>query len=156
MFLPFCSTKGSLQKKLQAWGVQRACSVMESYRCCCLPQVALYKYIVNVEGNCAALRLKQLLAGPSAVFFVQSDEIEWFYPLLTPYVHYIPVSFSQAGVTQYQEVSCCYFCNACTLTSYTASPSLHLQNGSNAIFFQLGLWKGSRCVPARVLILRCS
>ena len=58
----------------------------------------MYKYIVNVEGNCAALRLKQLLAGPSAVFFVQSDEIEWFYRLLTPYVHYIPVSFSRAGV----------------------------------------------------------
>ena len=68
--------------------------------CCWLPQVTLYKYIVNVEGNCAALRLKQLLAGPSAVFFVQSDEIEWFYPLLKPFVHYIPVSFSWAGETQ--------------------------------------------------------
>ncbi len=63
-------------------------------------QVAMYKYIVNVEGNCAALRLKQLLAGPSAVFFVQSDEIEWFYPLLKPFVHYVPVSFSWAGVIQ--------------------------------------------------------
>ena len=62
-------------------------------------QVALYKYIVNVEGNCAALRLKHLLAGPSAVFFVQTDEIEWFYPLLKPFVHYIPVSFSWAGET---------------------------------------------------------
>lgn len=62
-------------------------------------QVALYKYIVNVEGNCAALRLKQLLAGPSAVFFVQTDEIEWFYPLLKPFVHFIPVSFSWAGET---------------------------------------------------------
>ena len=64
-------------------------------------QVALFKYIVNVEGNCAALRLKHLLAGPSAVFFVQSDEIEWFYPLLKPYVHYIPVSFSWPGETHH-------------------------------------------------------
>ncbi len=99
---------------------------MKTYRCCCLPQVALYKYIVNVEGNCAALRLKQLLAGPSAVFFVQSDEIEWFYPLLTPYVHYIPVSFSQAGVTQCLGVSCCSSCNACTLDGariYSPAPS---------------------------------
>ena len=68
--------------------------------CCWLPQVTLYKYIVNVEGNCAALRLKQLLAGPSAVFFVQSDEIEWFYPLLKPFIHYIPVSFRWAGEAQ--------------------------------------------------------
>ena len=60
-------------------------------------QVAQYKYIVNVEGNCAALRLKHLLAGPSAVLFVQSDEIEWFYPLLKPFVHYIPVSLSRRG-----------------------------------------------------------
>ena len=53
--------------------------------------------MVNVEGNCAALRLKSLLAGPSAVFFVQSDEIEWFYPLLKPFVHYIPVKFTREG-----------------------------------------------------------
>ena len=56
-----------------------------------------FKYIVNVEGNCAALRMKHLLAGPSVVFFVQSDEMEWYYPLLKPYVHYIPVSFSRTG-----------------------------------------------------------
>ena len=53
--------------------------------------------MVNVEGNCAALRLKYLLAGPSAVFFVQSDEIEWFYPLLKPFVHYIPVKYRRTG-----------------------------------------------------------
>ena len=56
-------------------------------------QVARFKYVVNVEGNCAALRLKRLLASPSAVLFVQSDEAEWYYPLLKPWVHYIPVGF---------------------------------------------------------------
>lgn len=56
-------------------------------------QVARFKYLVNVEGNCAALRLKRLLASPSAVLFVQSDETEWYYPLLKPWVHYIPVGF---------------------------------------------------------------
>lgn len=58
-----------------------------------------YKYIVNVEGHCSALRLKHLLAGPSAVLFVQSEEIEWFYPLLNPFVHYIPVRFERTGET---------------------------------------------------------
>ena len=60
-------------------------------------QVSRFKYVVNVEGNCAALRLRRLLASPSAVMFVQSDEIEWYYPLLKPYVHYIPVRFWASG-----------------------------------------------------------
>jgi hypothetical protein len=60
-------------------------------------QVQRFKYVVNVEGNCAALRLKRLLASPCAVLFVQSDEIEWFYPLLKPWVHYIPVGFAWDG-----------------------------------------------------------
>ncbi len=60
-------------------------------------QVSRFKYAVNVEGNCAALRLRRLLASPSAVMFVQSDEIEWYYPLLKPYVHYIPVRFWAFG-----------------------------------------------------------
>ena len=63
-------------------------------------QVQRFKYVVNVEGNCAALRLRRLLASPSAIMFVQSDEIEWYYPLLKPYVHYIPVRFSAAGGTE--------------------------------------------------------
>ncbi|EIE21194.1 hypothetical protein COCSUDRAFT_43516 [Coccomyxa subellipsoidea C-169] len=63
-------------------------------------QVQRFKYLVNVEGNCAALRLRRLLASPSAVMFVQSDEIEWYYPLLKPYVHYIPVRFSAAGLPE--------------------------------------------------------
>ena len=69
-------------------------------------QVAQYKYVVNVEGNCAALRLKYLLAGPSAVFFVQSDEIEWFYPLLKPFVHYIPVTFRRTGNLFIKRILC--------------------------------------------------
>ena len=56
-------------------------------------QVARFKYAAVVEGNCAALRLKGLLGSPSAVLLVQSDEAEWFTPLLVPWVHYIPVSF---------------------------------------------------------------
>lgn len=33
-----------------------------------------YKYLVHVEGNCAALRLKELLSAPSAIFKVTSLE----------------------------------------------------------------------------------
>lgn len=56
-------------------------------------QVMKYKYIINADGHCAALRMRQLLASDSAVFWVESNQIEWFYPLLQPYVHYIPVRY---------------------------------------------------------------
>ena len=56
-------------------------------------QVKQYKYIINADGHCAALRMRQLLASDSAVFWVETNQIEWFYPLLQPYVHYIPVRF---------------------------------------------------------------
>ena len=54
-------------------------------------QISRFKYIINADGHCAALRMRQLLASDSAVFWVESNQIEWFYPLLQPFVHYIPV-----------------------------------------------------------------
>ena len=57
-----------------------------------------YQYIITAEGNCAANRVKDLLSGDSALFMVQSPQEEWFYPLLVPYKHYIPVAFEP---TQY-------------------------------------------------------
>lgn len=54
-------------------------------------QVQRYKYIINADGHCAAMRMRDLLASDSAVLWVESNQIEWFYLLLQPYVHYIPV-----------------------------------------------------------------
>ena len=48
-------------------------------------QVDAYKYIVQADGNCAALRLPELLASDSAVFIISSNEQEWYYPLLMPF-----------------------------------------------------------------------
>lgn len=56
-------------------------------------QVKGYKYIINADGHCAALRLRQLLASDCVVLWIESNQIEWFYPLLQPFVHYIPVRF---------------------------------------------------------------
>ena len=61
-------------------------------------QVKRYKYIINADGHCAALRLRHLLASDSAVFWIESNQIEWFYPMLTPYIHYIPVQFDKGAV----------------------------------------------------------
>lgn len=56
-------------------------------------QIRKYKYIINADGHCAALRMRQLLASDSAVLWVETNQIEWFYPLLQPFVHYIPVRY---------------------------------------------------------------
>lgn len=56
-------------------------------------QIKKYKYIINADGHCAALRMRQLLASDSAVLWVETNQIEWFYPLLQPFVHYIPVRY---------------------------------------------------------------
>lgn len=50
-----------------------------------------YKYLLWVPGNCAALRLAAQLSSDAAVFKLDSPEIEWYYPLLQPWIHYIPV-----------------------------------------------------------------
>ena len=55
-------------------------------------QVNKYKYQVWLPGNCASIRLALQLAADAAVFKVEHDDMEWFYPLLKPYVHYIPVT----------------------------------------------------------------
>lgn len=54
-------------------------------------QVDGYKYLLWVPGNCASLRLAAQLLSDAAVLKLDSPEIEWYYPLLRPWVHYIPV-----------------------------------------------------------------
>ncbi len=55
-------------------------------------QVETYKYQAWLPGNCASVRLALQLASDSAVFKVENEELEWYYPLLKPYVHYIPIT----------------------------------------------------------------
>ena len=50
-----------------------------------------YRYLLNLDGNAAASRLASLFHTGSAVFLADSPFYEWWYPLLRPWVHYIPV-----------------------------------------------------------------
>ena len=50
-----------------------------------------YRYVLNLDGNAAASRLASLFHSGSAVFLPDSPFYEWFYPLLRPWVHYVPV-----------------------------------------------------------------
>ena len=55
-------------------------------------QVNTYKYQAWLPGNCASVRLALQLAADAAVFKIENEETEWYYPLLNPYVHYIPIT----------------------------------------------------------------
>ncbi|CAL5220281.1 g2266 [Coccomyxa viridis] len=61
-------------------------------------QVDKYKYLVWVPGNCASVRLALQLASDAAVLKIESPELEWYYPLLKPYQHYIPMVANESWV----------------------------------------------------------
>ncbi|KAG7315805.1 hypothetical protein KOW79_020671 [Hemibagrus wyckioides] len=50
-----------------------------------------YKYLFNFRGVAASFRLKHLFLCGSLVFHVGEEWLEFFYPQLKPWVHYIPV-----------------------------------------------------------------
>ncbi|XP_069491806.1 protein O-glucosyltransferase 1 [Ambystoma mexicanum] len=50
-----------------------------------------YKYLFNFRGVAASFRLKHLFLCGSLVFHVGDEWLEFFYPQLKPWVHYIPV-----------------------------------------------------------------
>lgn len=58
-------------------------------------QVDTYKYQAWLPGNCVSIRLAFQLASDAAVFKTEISESEWYYPLLKPYVHYIPITANE-------------------------------------------------------------
>lgn len=53
-----------------------------------------YKYLFNFRGVAASFRLKHLFLCGSLVLNVGNEWLEFFYPALKPWVHYIPVKKS--------------------------------------------------------------
>ncbi|XP_013148472.1 PREDICTED: O-glucosyltransferase rumi homolog [Papilio polytes] len=51
-----------------------------------------YKYLFNYRGVAASFRFKHLFLCKSLVFHVGNDWLEFFYPSLKPWVHYVPIS----------------------------------------------------------------
>ncbi|KAL0850092.1 hypothetical protein ABMA28_011980 [Loxostege sticticalis] len=62
-----------------------------------------YKYLFNYRGVAASFRFKHLFLCKSLVFHVGNDWLEFFYPSLTPWVHYVPISpsTSQLEIEKY-------------------------------------------------------
>ncbi|KAJ8920943.1 hypothetical protein NQ315_015736 [Exocentrus adspersus] len=50
-----------------------------------------YKYLFNFRGVAASFRFKHIMLCKSLVFHVGDDWLEFFYPALKPWIHYIPV-----------------------------------------------------------------
>lgn len=50
-----------------------------------------YKYLFNFRGVAASFRLKHLFLCKSLVLHVGDEWLEFFYPQLKPWVHYVPV-----------------------------------------------------------------
>merc|ERR1719147_211207 len=50
-----------------------------------------YKYLFNYRGVAASFRFKHLFLCRSLVFHVGDEWLEYFYPAMKPWIHYIPV-----------------------------------------------------------------
>ncbi|XP_012731301.2 protein O-glucosyltransferase 1 [Fundulus heteroclitus] len=59
-----------------------------------------YKYLFNFRGVAASFRFKHLFLCGSLVFHVGDEWLEFFYPQLKPWVHYIPVKQDLSDVRE--------------------------------------------------------
>jgi len=59
-----------------------------------------HKHLLHIDGNAASSRLASELHVGSTIFKQDSFSNEYFYPLLRPYVHYVPVAASLHDVPE--------------------------------------------------------
>lgn len=59
-----------------------------------LEEQCKYKYLFNMRGVAASFRYKHLFLCKSVVLNVDSNWIEFFYPQLKPWIHYVPIANS--------------------------------------------------------------
>lgn len=51
-----------------------------------------YKYLINVDGNsCSYSRMFWIMLSNSLLIKQESDEIQWYYGKIKPWVHYVPL-----------------------------------------------------------------
>ena len=62
------------------------------FSCQCIYMCFCFRYLFNFRGVAASFRLKHLFLCESLVFHVGDEWLEFFYPGLKPWVHYIPVA----------------------------------------------------------------
>lgn len=58
-----------------------------------LQEQATYKYIINLEGHVAAYRLSYEMSSGSTIIMPRNNRWNiWYFKLLTPFKHYVPIS----------------------------------------------------------------
>ena len=77
--------------KNQAWKSEKDTLNMPPAQELKLADHCEWKYLFNFRGVAASFRFKHLFLCDSVVFHVGNDWLEFFYPALKPWVHYIPV-----------------------------------------------------------------
>jgi len=60
----------------------------------------VFRYLFNFRGVAASFRLKHLFLCGSLVFHVGDTWLEFFYPALKPWVHYIPLGTKLKNVEE--------------------------------------------------------
>lgn len=66
-----------------------------------------YKYILHLPGHSCAYRLSQELGMMSVIFLYPFDYHLWFFPLLKPYEHYIPLTKSLDANEIFEKIRWC-------------------------------------------------
>jgi hypothetical protein len=63
-----------------------------------------YKYLIDIDGySCSFSRMAWLLRANSLIFKHASNKVQWYYHLLHPWVHYVPLKADFSDLyTQYQ------------------------------------------------------
>lgn len=52
-----------------------------------------YRYLIDVDGNsCGYPRMAWILYSNSLLMKHKSDKLQWYYPQMQPYVHYLPIN----------------------------------------------------------------
>nr|CAB3264996.1 protein O-glucosyltransferase 1 [Phallusia mammillata] len=89
--------------KNQAWKSEKDTLGAEPAEVVHLIDHCKYKYLFNFRGVAASFRLKHLFLCNSLVFHVGHEWLEFFYPALKPWVHYIPVNTDLKDVEELLE-----------------------------------------------------
>lgn len=77
--------------KNQAWKSSKDTLGMEPAEEMSLESHCQYKFLFNYRGVAASFRFKHLFLCRSLVFHVGDEWLEFFYPAMKPWVHFIPV-----------------------------------------------------------------
>lgn len=64
-----------------------------------------YKYILHIPGNVCAFRLSLELASGSVVLITESKWKLWYWKMLEPYVHYIPIASDMSNL--FEQIKWC-------------------------------------------------